>query len=78
MYSPSSVIQICFSDRQISFLNLDASFPDKLFRNQSNLKELMIKGDRVRTLSTPLFANLKSLTSLKLINMDFRPKVTVL
>jgi hypothetical protein len=38
----------------------------------------MIKGDRVRTLSTPLFANLKSLTSLKLINMDFRPKVTVL
>lgn len=48
------------------------SFPDKLFRNRTNLKEIVIKGDQIRFLSSALFANLTSLAVLKLINMNFK------
>ena len=47
------------------------SLPNKLLKNQRNIRELKIKGDKIRELNAPLFANLTSLNSLNLISMDF-------
>jgi hypothetical protein len=45
--------------------------PNKLLQNQGSIRELKIKGDKIRVLNVPLFANLTSLNTLHLISMDF-------
>ena len=44
------------------------NLPEKLFQNASNIKEVKIKGDRIRRLSPKLFSGLTSLTTLNLVN----------
>jgi Leucine-rich repeat (LRR) protein len=48
-----------------------SGLPDLLFRNLTNLRELRLSGDRIRTMNSGLFANLTSLSSIALISLDF-------
>ena len=44
------------------------NLPEKLLQNASNIKEVKIKGDRIRRLSPKLFSGLTTLTTLNLVN----------